>query len=79
MNAPVHHQHQRVCLDPLVVFEARAEARAMLYAVGEFSLHEAVDVLQASAVESGLVDEIGQDRVQAIMATAFHRHRGAGQ
>jgi hypothetical protein len=74
MNAPVRHQHLR--LDPLVVFKARAEARALLWRVGEFSLHDAVDVLQADAVESGLVDEVGQDRVQAIMADAFHRVGG---
>jgi hypothetical protein len=35
------------------------------------SLHEAVDELQASAVASGIVDMIGQDHVQEIMAVAF--------
>jgi hypothetical protein len=51
------------------------EARAYLWAACEFDLHEAVDVLQADAVASGLVAEIGQDAVQAIMAEAFGRVR----
>jgi hypothetical protein len=74
MNAPVRHQHVR--LDPLVVFRARCEARALLWRVGALDLCEAVDELQDSAVRSGLVDEIGQDEVQRIMVDAFHRVRG---
>jgi len=58
---------------PLCVLIARAEARALLYAAGEFDLPDAVDPLQAFAVESGLVDEIGQDAVQAILAAAFSK------
>ena len=53
------------------VFRERCEARAYLFAIGEFDLHEAVDVLQADASRTGLVDHIGQDAVQAIMAAAF--------
>jgi hypothetical protein len=52
----------------LEVFTARAEARALLWQAGELDLHEAVDELQAAAVRDGLVAEIGQDAVQAIMA-----------
>jgi hypothetical protein len=77
MNAPIRHQHVR--LDPLVVFRARAEARALLWHCGALDLHEAVDVLQHDAERTGLVDAIGQDEVQAIIATAFHRHREAGR
>jgi hypothetical protein len=55
----------------LDIFRARAEARAMLHAFGEMTLHEAVDELQAAAETSGLVAEIGQDSVQQIMAEAF--------
>jgi hypothetical protein len=55
----------------LEVFRARAEARAHLYAVGEFDLHEAVDALQDAAERTGLVTSIGQDAVQAMMADAF--------
>jgi hypothetical protein len=58
-------------VDPLEAFRARCEARALLYGAGEFDVHEAVDVLQAAAVGSGLVKSIGQDAVQAIMADAF--------
>jgi hypothetical protein len=56
---------------PLEVFIARAEARALLWQAGEIDWHTAIDVLQAAAVTSGLVAEIGQDRVQEIMAKAF--------
>jgi hypothetical protein len=57
--------------DPLEVFKARALARAHLYAAGEFDLHDAVDVLQEAAIGSGLVEQIGQDAAQAIIAAAF--------
>jgi hypothetical protein len=53
------------------IFRERAEARAILWAAGEYDLHEAVDVLQADAERTGLVAEIGQDAVQTILATAF--------
>jgi hypothetical protein len=43
----------------------------MLVASSDLDLHEAVDGLQADAVASGLVDEIGQDAVQAMMSSAF--------
>jgi hypothetical protein len=62
----------------LVAFKARAEARALLFHVGEFDLHDAVDQLQVDAETSGLVAEIGQDAVQAIMALAFGEARNAG-
>ena len=75
MNAPIRHQQIR--LDPLTVFKARAEARAILWAAREIDLHEAVDALQAAAETSGLVEKIGQDTVQAILHDAFHRVRTA--
>jgi hypothetical protein len=53
------------------IFGARAEARAALFAAGEFDLHEAVDALQAAAIANGVVGEAGQDAVQAIIAQAF--------
>jgi hypothetical protein len=61
--------------DPLEVLQARARARATLYAAGELSLHDAVDVLQAWAVDTGLVAEVGQNLVQLIIARAFARVR----
>jgi hypothetical protein len=69
MTAPIRQQQMR--LDPLEVFVVRAEARALLWAAGEFDLHEAVDKLQADAVRDGLVDRIGQDAVQRILADCF--------
>lgn len=66
MNAPA-----RVKVAPIQAFRARCEARALLVAFGELDLHDAVDKLQADAVRDGLVDEIGQDAVQAMMAEAF--------
>jgi hypothetical protein len=57
--------------DPVKVFIARAEARALLWAAGEFDLHEAVDKLQADAERDGLVVAIGQDEVQAIINKAL--------
>jgi hypothetical protein len=59
-------------LDPVVVFAARCSARAMLVANTHMLLAEAVDQLQADAERTGLVDLIGQDRVQHIMSLAFH-------
>ena len=74
MTAPVPHQQIR--LDPVEIFVARAEARAILWAACEFDLHEAVDVLQRDAERDGVVDKLGQDKVQRILADAFHKFRG---
>jgi hypothetical protein len=62
-----------VSADPLEVFDARCWARAWLFGAGEFSLTEAVDPLQEAAVATGLVELIGQDRVQKILADHFAR------
>jgi hypothetical protein len=55
----------------LDMFWARCEPRAHLDAGGELDLHDAVDVLQERAMRHGLVAEIGQDAVQAIIVEAF--------
>jgi len=52
-----------------------AEARALLWQACEFDLHEAVDELQRAAERDGLVAELGQDAVQAIIAKAFEAVR----
>jgi hypothetical protein len=76
MNAPLCHQQIRI--DPLTVFVARAEARAILWQAGEIDdLPAAVDALQDMAERDGLVAGIGQDAVQTILAGAFHGVRGA--
>jgi hypothetical protein len=57
----------------LDVFWALAETRAHLAHRGEISLHDAVDGLQEHALSRGVIAEVGQDAVQAIMAEAFRR------
>jgi hypothetical protein len=58
--------------DPLAAFELRCWARARLWRDGEINdLHDAVDALQECAAAWGLVEGIGQDRVQAIMSVTF--------
>jgi hypothetical protein len=73
MNAPLYHSEIRI--DPLTVFKARAEARALLWKCCEIDLYEAVDILLYAAKRAGLIDQFGQDRVQQIIADAFHRFR----
>jgi len=58
-------------VDVLTVFEARCEARAYLVEVGKLDKIEAVDGLQSAAEADGLVQRLGQDAVQAIMARHF--------
>jgi hypothetical protein len=57
--------------DNTLIFAALCSARATLYAAGELGLPEAVDFLQEWAVKNGLVDAVGQDSVQTMMADAF--------
>jgi hypothetical protein len=71
MSAPAAKRATAARPDPVAVFTARAEARALLWQAGEFDLHEAVDILQRDAERDGLVDQIGQDEVQRIIAAAF--------
>lgn len=56
---------------PLIVLQARAEARAILYAHCEIDLDHAVRPLLQYALDSGIVDQIGADRAFAIVKTAF--------
>jgi hypothetical protein len=58
-------------VSPLLVLQARAEARAILYAAGELTLQDAVDGSQRAAEAYGLVAKLGQDAVQEIIAEAF--------
>jgi hypothetical protein len=66
-----------VFVDPLDAFYERVESRAYLWSIGEYELAEAVDLLQADAARDGLVERIGQDAVQAILAAAFGSCREA--
>jgi hypothetical protein len=59
----------------LDAFIERAEARAYLWSIGELTLHEAVDVLQADAERDGLIEQIGQDQIQKILGECFALYR----
>jgi hypothetical protein len=69
MTAPLRQQQIRI--DPVAVFIARVEARAMLWAAREITLHDAVDELWTDAVRNGLVAQLGVDKTQELLATAF--------
>jgi hypothetical protein len=57
---------------PLRVLQARAEARALLYACCEYDdVEQAVDPLFAYAIESGIAAEFGMDAVKSIIKQAF--------
>jgi len=57
---------------PLLVLQARAEARAILYAAGEFDgIEPAVVPLLQYAMDSGITDDIGAERAFAIVRAAF--------
>ena len=46
MTARARRREEIRCANPIEVFTARCQARALLFEAGEFDLHEAVDVLQ---------------------------------
>lgn len=59
-------------VSPLLVLQARAEARAMLYAASEFDeLEAAIVPLLQYALASGIIDEIGAQRAFTIVKAAF--------
>lgn len=55
----------------LELFALRSFDFADRVEAGEIQLRDAVDILQDAAVSSGLVDRVGPDAVQAVMAVAF--------
>jgi hypothetical protein len=73
--AIVHISSRAPAPSALQVFQLRAWARAYLAYACEITLADAVDVLQIDAVHSGLVDQIGQDEVQQILADSFGKMR----
>jgi hypothetical protein len=70
--AAIDH-HETAKADPLVVFLARAEARAHLVAASLHSLQDSVDTLWADAEAQGLVAKYGADEVQWLLSEAFAR------
>jgi hypothetical protein len=61
------------------VFKSICEEWAARYDNGELTAIEAVDWCQAWAYTRGLVETLGQDEVQRIMAEAFLPYRGDDQ
>jgi hypothetical protein len=61
--------------DPLLVLQARAEARAYLWSQCVIlDLLDAVDEIQICAEQLGWVDLLGQDTIQHCISTAFGPH-----
>lgn len=58
-------------VSPILVLQARAEARAALYAANEFDLFDALGPLHVFAVE--VEEQIGADAALAIIKAAFAR------
>jgi hypothetical protein len=58
---------------PLLVLKERAEARAHLWACGEFDLNQATEPLYRYAVQSGVVEEFGMESVSNIIKAAFEQ------
>ena len=57
---------------PLLALQARAEARAILYAACAIAdLDEAIQPVLRYALDSGVVDQIGGDGAFAIIKAAF--------
>jgi hypothetical protein len=75
MNARVQAAATERLIPAIEVLEIRAQTRAFLWWQYQMEMDEAVDELQAYAERSGLVIEIGQDAVQAIIAAPFARLR----
>jgi hypothetical protein len=71
MTARARRREEIRHADPVEVFTARCQARALLFTAGALDLHQAVDVLQDAAERTGLVTSLGQDAVQAMMADCF--------
>ena len=63
--------HGKRCVDPVMVFELRCEVKAYLVVAVVIDKIEAVDALQEAAVRTGLVNQIGQDGVQSMIARHF--------
>lgn len=61
MNAPA----------PIKILTACAEKYALCCALGEMEIQWSVDILQNYAEQRGLVVELGQDKVQDVIAAAF--------
>lgn len=76
MNAPVKILDGKALEDAIWLLEMRALIRAHLEYEYQFEhLADAIDPLQQSAEQSGLVATIGQDEVQRLIAKPFEHFR----
>lgn len=57
--------------EPIKILIACAEKYALCCALGEMEIQWSVDILQNYAEQRGLVVELGQDKVQDVIAAAF--------
>jgi hypothetical protein len=57
------------------LFALRCNQAAGLVAAGKLSLIDAADQLQRLAQRSGVIDRLGQDRVQRVMAASLKQIR----
>ena len=59
-------------MNPLAVFQARAEARAILFGAGEYAdADAAIEPLMDAAYAVGLVDRFGEAALMQIIDVAF--------
>lgn len=58
-------------MNPLLVLQIRAEARALLFAASEFDLELTLAPLLAYAMDAGIVDAIGAEASFTIIRKAF--------
>jgi len=61
-------------ISPLVALQLCAEARAILFAAGEWDLAEAWQPLEQYATESGLIEQYGPEIISNIIYDAFKAH-----
>jgi hypothetical protein len=62
----------------MMILQARAEARAILFALGDYAcLREATAPLIAYAYDCGLVHQAGIDAVREVVAEIFKRQQTA--
>jgi len=57
-------------MPPVLVLQARAEARALLFSANEFDLYDALAPLLAYALDR-VADDIGSEATYAIIRKAF--------
>lgn len=75
MNA--HVRTDRLILGDVDDFIECVGHQSWYFAEGWIDLHTAVDNLQRLAELWGLIEDVGQDRIQEIMAAPFARVRAA--